>query len=92
MNTPSADDRASARCDCREAVRQLWDYLDGHLDETRVNAIREHLHRCAHCFSQAEFGETLLGAMERVRHDEPVDPALRERVLACLRAEGYEGP
>jgi anti-sigma factor (TIGR02949 family) len=44
---------------CAEAVRQLWEYLDGTLDENEREAIDEHLSFCRTCCGEAEFAEEL---------------------------------
>jgi mycothiol system anti-sigma-R factor len=44
---------------CEEAVRQLWEYLDGTLDEADRQAIDEHLSFCRRCCGEAEFAEEL---------------------------------
>jgi anti-sigma factor (TIGR02949 family) len=44
---------------CAEAVRQLWDYLDGIVDETQREAIEEHLGFCRRCCGEVEFAEEL---------------------------------
>ncbi len=41
--------------DCNEAVRQLYDYLDGELTDDRRHEIAEHLDYCSPCSGAAEF-------------------------------------
>ncbi len=84
----------SKMIDCGTAVRMLWDYLDGNLGPREVEAIQRHVNRCSHCFSHADFGQVVLDAIAQARQSQAVDPAaaLRERVIARLRADGYEEP
>ena len=44
---------------CAEAVRQLWDYLDGVVDEPSREAIEEHLSFCRRCCGEVEFAQEL---------------------------------
>jgi mycothiol system anti-sigma-R factor len=40
---------------CSEAVKQLWEYLDGTVDEADRAQIDEHLSRCRRCCGELEF-------------------------------------
>ncbi len=44
---------------CREALENLYDYLDGQLDETSAKKIKDHLEICDHCFDTYEFEKLL---------------------------------
>ena len=44
---------------CTDAVRQLWDYLDGTVEEADRHAIEEHLDVCKRCCGEVEFAEEL---------------------------------
>ena len=44
---------------CAEAIRQLWAYLDGVVDEPSREAIEEHLSFCRRCCGEVEFAEEL---------------------------------
>lgn len=80
-----------SRIDCETAVRRLWDYLDGELDPPRAAEVERHLAVCRLCPPHFGFARTLVRAVEATeRADAPPD-ALRARVVAALRAEGYEG-
>lgn len=50
---------------CRDAVRQLWEYLDGAVAEPDRHAIEEHLSVCKRCCGEVEFAEELRGFLER---------------------------
>jgi len=68
---------------CAEAVRQLWQYLDGVLPEVDRAAVEEHLGFCRRCCGEAEFAEELRGFLGREAVEEiPVD--VRTRLLATL--------
>ncbi|MQB01620.1 MAG: zf-HC2 domain-containing protein [Actinobacteria bacterium] len=44
---------------CSDAVRQLWDYLDGAVEESDRRAIEEHLEVCQRCCGEVEFSNEL---------------------------------
>jgi mycothiol system anti-sigma-R factor len=68
---------------CAEAVRQLWEYLDGTVDEARRGAIEEHLGFCRRCCGELEFAEELRGVLASQRGDElPED--VRRRMMSTL--------
>ena len=55
---------------CAEAVRQLWEYLDGDIAESDRAAIEEHLGFCRRCCGEAEFAEELRGFLSRSAAEE----------------------
>jgi anti-sigma factor (TIGR02949 family) len=77
--------------DCREARERLQDYLKEELTVERAAEVAAHLERCRHCFSQAKFEESFL-LMLRIKSQRTCCPnALKERILAALRAEREPG-
>jgi mycothiol system anti-sigma-R factor len=44
---------------CSEAVRHLWEYLDGVVDEDSRAKIEEHLTFCRRCCGEVEFAHEL---------------------------------
>jgi mycothiol system anti-sigma-R factor len=44
---------------CSEAVRQLWEYLDGSVEPSDREAIEEHLSLCRRCCGELEFAKEL---------------------------------
>jgi anti-sigma factor RsiW len=59
---------------CREAVRQLWDYLDGAVDEAARARIEEHLGFCRRCCGEVEFAHELCRFLAQHGTDElPAD-------------------
>jgi mycothiol system anti-sigma-R factor len=68
---------------CAEAVRQLWDYLDGNVGEGDRAAIEEHLGFCRRCCGEADFALELRGFLARSAAEELPDD-VRTRLLATL--------
>jgi anti-sigma factor RsiW len=67
---------------CREAVRQLWELLDGRLEGPELEALEAHLARCRRCCAELEFAEELRGFLAGV--DEGVPPEVMDRLNATL--------
>jgi anti-sigma factor (TIGR02949 family) len=44
---------------CKEAMRQLWQYLEGEIGKADLAVIEEHLARCARCCEELEFAGEL---------------------------------
>ncbi|HJS50143.1 MAG TPA: zf-HC2 domain-containing protein [Gaiellaceae bacterium] len=68
---------------CAEAVKQLWDYLDGVVEESQRELIDEHLAFCRRCCGELEFAEELRGFLATHSADE-LPPDVRERLTATL--------
>jgi mycothiol system anti-sigma-R factor len=68
---------------CAEAVRQLWDYLDGVVDESQREAIEEHLSFCRRCCGEVEFAEELRTFLAG-HADEELPADVRARLQATL--------
>jgi mycothiol system anti-sigma-R factor len=68
---------------CAEAVRQLWEYLDGTVAPDQRAAIEEHLSFCRRCCGEVEFAEELRGFLSRSAR-EAVPPEVVARLTATL--------
>jgi mycothiol system anti-sigma-R factor len=68
---------------CAEAVRMLWEYLDGELEGEHRAAVEEHLGFCRRCCGEAEFAEELRGLLAR-QAAEKIPDTVRARLLATL--------
>jgi anti-sigma factor (TIGR02949 family) len=44
---------------CREAMHQLWEYLEGDIGAADLAVVEEHLARCARCCGELEFAGEL---------------------------------
>jgi anti-sigma factor (TIGR02949 family) len=44
---------------CSEAVKQLWEYLDGTVEEADRALLEEHISRCRRCCGELEFAREL---------------------------------
>jgi mycothiol system anti-sigma-R factor len=68
---------------CSEAVRGLWNYLDGLVDESERAAVEEHLSVCRRCCGELEFAEELRGFLARNANEE-LPLAVHARLRATL--------
>lgn len=64
---------------CSQAVKQLWDYVEGAVEGPQRQAIEEHLSVCRRCCGEVEFAEELREFL--ARHG---DIGLPEEVRARL--------
>lgn len=74
---------------CREAVRQLWDYLDDELDDQRMVEVRQHLLICKKCLPHAEFGQRFIRALSRARERHAMPPEVKAQVMSALAEAGF---
>jgi anti-sigma factor (TIGR02949 family) len=84
-------EQARPSMDCAGAKERLFDLLDGELDDTTMDRMRRHIAECRGCFDRSDFERRFLAAVQAVRDAGLCPGALRERVLAALRAEGWQG-
>ncbi len=68
---------------CSEAVKQLWEYLDGTVEADQRAAIEQHLSFCRRCCGEVEFAEELRGFLARSARD-GVPPEVIARLSATL--------
>ena len=63
---------------CSEAVRQLWEYLDGNVAADDRRALEEHLGLCRRCCGELEFAKELRAFLVRSADDDvPADVMTR---------------
>jgi anti-sigma factor (TIGR02949 family) len=63
---------------CTDAVRQLWDYLEGSIEPSGRIKIEEHLDVCKRCCGEVEFADELRSFLEEHgREDLPSDARTR---------------
>jgi anti-sigma factor (TIGR02949 family) len=68
---------------CEEAVRRLWEYLDGTLGVAEHEAIEQHLSFCRRCCGEAEFAEELRRFL-RAAADVELPDDVRARLTSTL--------
>jgi len=68
---------------CAEAVKQLWDYLDGVVEESQREQIEEHLGFCRRCCGELEFAEELRSFLASHAEDD-LPPDVHTRLTTTL--------
>lgn len=68
---------------CAEAVQQLWEYLDGLIEEPARQKVEEHLTFCRRCCGELEFVEELAAFLARPVADD-LPPGVHQRLTATL--------
>lgn len=76
----------SSKLSCRDAVEQLWSFIDGELPNDQGQRVHDHLEACRHCYPQYDFQKAF---REFLLHQprESVPPGLRRRIFLRLLAE-----
>jgi mycothiol system anti-sigma-R factor len=70
---------------CSQAVKELWDYLEGAIEGPEREALEEHLGTCRRCCGEMEFADELRGFLAANASDELPDE-IRERLQSHLNA------
>jgi len=76
---------------CEDAMRKLWDFLDGELSEDEQEALKKHLEVCRRCYPAYDFQKAYLNYTRRLATQEQAPPELRRRLFMRLLAEETVG-
>lgn len=71
--------------DCQEAVKLLYDYLDGELDGVSADHVRAHFEMCRMCYPHLRFEESFRAAIQRAGEGGAAPDELKEKLRALLR-------
>jgi anti-sigma factor (TIGR02949 family) len=74
---------------CRDAVRQLWEYLDQGLAVDDHDRLERHLAFCVRCCGELEFARELQRRLRSTATDVPADA--RGRLEGFIGALGEDG-
>lgn len=85
----AADANVPTLIDCENAVRALYDYLDGRLPDATTRAVQGHVETCRACASHFTFARRLLELVPASLPLAGESGALRERIVSSLKTEGY---
>jgi mycothiol system anti-sigma-R factor len=69
--------------ECREALTELYQFLDGELTDDRRSLIREHLDDCPPCDDAYDFEAELRAVIARKCREE-VPESLRRRIAEAI--------
>ncbi len=80
------DDPCAGSDPCRQAVAELYTYVDGELDDVTRATITKHLDDCSPCLEAFEFHDELKTVVaQKCRASVPDE--LRARILAAITAD-----
>lgn len=71
--------------ECEEAVRQVYEFLDGELDAHTTHRIRRHLEICRRCYPYFNFERIFLDHIRSAGIEEEHSEELERKVLDLLR-------
>jgi anti-sigma factor (TIGR02949 family) len=72
---------------CAEAVRRLWEYLDGTVEVDQRVLVEEHLARCRTCCGELKFAKELRRFLA-ASADEPIPPEVLRRLHDTIEELG----
>lgn len=72
--------------DCNETLQELYEYLDGQLNDDIRHQIKSHLDDCSPCLGAYDF-EAELRQVVRNRCVDQVPQSLRDRIARAIEAE-----
>ena len=72
--------------DCKDAVKELYAFLDGELTDGRREAIRSHLEDCHPCLEAFDFEAELRLVVSR-KCRETVPESLKARIAALIASD-----
>jgi len=70
--------------DCSRARLQLYEYLDGEMDDDDCSKIREHLAQCGPCLKEYDIDQTLKALLRRSCSCETAPRQLRMQILSRI--------
>lgn len=77
---------ADQHMSCRDALAELWAYIDQELDAPTADQVRAHLDRCGHCCPQYDFQRAFCQFLSSQAHQQ-APPELRRRIFMQLLEE-----
>ena len=82
--TESKKPKTVREIDCDEVMRQLFDFLDGEVEETVDHEIHHHIDECRSCFTRVEF-ERVLKERIRASKDQALPESLQDRITDLMK-------
>lgn len=73
---------------CQEALRAVYEYLDGEMEPDDADAVKHHFDVCKGCYPHLAFTASFHEALHRAAQGQPPCPTdLRDRVAGLLAQE-----
>ena len=81
-----------AMIDCTTAAKALYDFIDGRMEPEALRSVQAHIDTCAACAPHFAFARRVLALLPASMPLTDAPHALRERIVASLREQGYADP
>lgn len=75
---------------CRQAVEELWAFLDGELPPEMADRVQRHLEACRECYPHYDF-QRAFREMLRARSRAEIPGDLRRHILRTLSLHDADG-
>jgi len=69
---------------CKEAVRFLYEFLDGELDDAPAEQLKAHFDVCQRCYPHLKLEASFRAAVQRACGGPCAPPELKSRLMAAL--------
>ncbi len=66
---------------CEDVLARLWDFLDGELDVSESEAVKQHLELCDRCYPQYDFQRAYFVYADKIQERDSAPPELRRRLF-----------
>ena len=73
---------------CQEALRFLYEFLDGELEGASTDQARAHFDACQRCYPHLQMEASFRAALQRACGGPCAPPELKARLLAALAEAG----
>ena len=84
-------DEGGAMISCEDALRKVHEFLDGELEDTSAEEVKQHFDMCQRCYPHLQLETAFREAVRRATVGDTAPPELRDKVTALLaeaRADG----
>ncbi|NIR46017.1 MAG: mycothiol system anti-sigma-R factor [Gemmatimonadetes bacterium] len=76
--------------DCAEVMAQLYEYIDGELDDEKIERIRGHLEKCQRCYPRYNFEAAFLRFLKQQGRTK-APPELQRKIFKAILEEESRG-
>lgn len=84
----AGDDRNQDMISCQEALRFLYEFLDGELEGAPSDQVRAHFDVCQRCYPHLKLETSFRAALQRACGGPCAPPELKSRLLSALAEAG----
>jgi len=78
--------------DCSKVLDQMFEYLDGELDEPDLHLVQEHLDECAPCMTEHDVDKVVKALIRRSCGGEVAPETLRNKIVVHITPQVSRHP